>query len=52
MFFIFYVFMNIPFYESVQAWFPSPATDDLKNELSLEDHLIKNPLTTLLHLNS
>ena len=39
--------MIIPLYESVQAWFPSPATDDLKNELNLEEYLIENPLTTL-----
>ncbi len=37
----------IPMYESVQAWFPSPATDDLKNDIRLEEYLIDNPLTTV-----
>lgn len=35
-------------YESVQAGFPSPATDELKTQINLQDHLIRKPLSTIL----
>lgn len=36
------------YFESIQAGFPSPATDELKSQLNLQDHLIRNPLSTIL----
>lgn len=38
---------SIPLYESIQAGFPSPATDELKQELRLEEYLIENPTNTI-----
>lgn len=38
---------SIPYYESVQAGFPSPATDDLKQDMKVEDYLVPNPLSTI-----
>jgi len=39
--------MYFPFYESIQAWFPSPATDDIKQDTSLEEYLINSPNSTI-----
>lgn len=38
--------VNLPFFQSVAAGFPSPADDYLEERLSLDEHLIKNPSTT------
>ena len=35
------------YFESVQAGFPSPATDDLKGQINLDRYLIHNPLSTI-----
>ena len=38
---------TLPLYQcSVQAGFPSPADDDLDNQLDLNEHLIHNPAAT------
>lgn len=34
--------LNLPYFHSVEAGFPSPADDFIEEELNLEDHLIKN----------
>lgn len=38
---------SIRLFESVYAWFPSPATDDLKQDMRLEEYLIHNPIQTI-----
>ena len=40
--------LSFPLFESVQAWFPSPATDELKDEMRIETYLIDNPAATIL----
>lgn len=39
--------MIIPFYESIQAWFPSPAMDQLKQDMRLDEYLINTPNQTI-----
>jgi len=39
--------MTIPFFESVKAGFPATATDEIKEDIRLEDYLIKDPLNTI-----
>lgn len=39
---------SIPLFESIHAGFPSPATDDLKSEMSIEDYMIDNPNSTIM----
>lgn len=38
--------LQIPYYESVSAGFPSPAEDYLEHHLDLNDYLIKHPEST------
>lgn len=38
----------MPLYESVYAWFPSPATDELKHEINIDEYLLEDPATELL----
>lgn len=38
---------SIPFFESIQAWLPTPASDDLIDEISLEKYLVDTPLDTV-----
>lgn len=38
---------SIPFFESIQAWLPSPASGDILDEVSLEKFLIDKPLETV-----
>lgn len=40
--------MKLPYYESISAWFPSPAKDDAKLELDLNDYLIEHPSSSFL----
>lgn len=39
--------MIVPCYESIQAWFPSPATDNLKQDMKLDEYLINIPNNTI-----
>lgn len=39
--------MSIPFFESVKAWFPATATDEVKEDIRLEEYLIEDPLKTI-----
>ena len=38
---------SIPFFESIQAWEPSPASDEISQEISLERFLIQKPFDTI-----
>lgn len=38
--------LNLPFYHSVSAGFPSPADDFLEERLSLDEYMIRNPSST------
>ena len=38
--------LKLQFYHSISAGFPSPADDYLEEQLSLDEHLIKNPSAT------
>ncbi len=38
---------TIPYYQSIQAGFPSPATDNLKQDMRLEEYLIEKPDSTI-----
>ena len=38
--------IDLPIFHSVSAGFPSPADDYLEEQLSLDEHLIKNPSST------
>ena len=40
--------MSIPLFESIHAGFPSPATDDLKSEMCIEEYMIDNPNSTIM----
>lgn len=39
--------MILPIFESVQAGFPSPATDDLKQDMRLDEYLVNTPNSTI-----
>lgn len=39
--------MTIPFFESVKAGFPAAATDEMKEDIRLEEYLIQDPLNTI-----
>ena len=39
--------MILPIFESVQAGFPSPATDDLKQDMRLDEYLVNTPNQTI-----
>lgn len=41
-------FLSIPMFESVKAWFPSPASDDMRYDLNIHNFLVKNPNSTIL----
>lgn len=40
--------MMLPYYESISAWFPSPANDDTAITLDLNTYLIDHPSTSFL----
>lgn len=40
-------FTAMPMYESVQAWFPSPAKEDNKYDINLQSYLVENPNSTI-----
>ena len=37
----------LPYFQSIKAGFPSPATDELKEDLSIEEYLIEKPYCTV-----
>gem|GEM_PF-4382208 len=39
--------MTIPFFQSIQAGFPSPATDNLKQDMHLDEYLVSKPNNTI-----
>ena len=39
--------ISLPYFESVQAGFPSPADDYFEEEIRLEDQLVRNPEATI-----
>ena len=38
----------LPLFESVRAWFPSTASDEVKDQISIEDYLVDHPTRTIL----
>ncbi len=38
--------MLIPYFESISAWFPSPARDDTKFQLDFNTYLVDHPSST------
>ena len=40
--------LSLPMFESIKAWFPSPASEDNKYDINVQEYLIDKPNSTVL----